>query len=75
MIALSIIVVIILLKCFFPVERYSPLYGKELSNDIQTFLKSRNTTFEDGCQRVKFFYEYCVEIAGFITNEHFDVVK
>lgn len=32
-------------------------------------------SFEDGCQKVKFFYEYSAEIAGFLVNEYFDVVK
>jgi hypothetical protein len=57
------------------VERYSPLYGKDLSSEIQTFLTLGHEAFEDGCQKVKFFYEYSVEIAGFLTNEYFDVVK
>jgi hypothetical protein len=57
------------------VERYSPLYGKDLSSEIQTFLSSGHESFEDGCQKVKFFYEYSAEIAGFLTNEYFDVVK
>jgi hypothetical protein len=57
------------------VERYSPLYGTEVSFEIESFVKSRHRTFTDGCQRVKFFYEYFIEIAGLVTNEYFDVVK
>jgi hypothetical protein len=57
------------------VERYSPLYGKELSSEIQTFLALEHEAFEDGCQKVKFFCEYSTEIAGFLTNEYFNVVK
>jgi hypothetical protein len=57
------------------VERYSPLYGTEVSHEIETVLKLRHETFRDGCQRVKFFYEYHVEITGLVTNEYFDIVK
>jgi hypothetical protein len=31
--------------------------------------------FKDGCHRVRFLYNYSTEIAGFVTNEYFDVVK
>jgi hypothetical protein len=57
------------------VERYSLLYGKDLSSEIQTFLMLGCVSFEDGCQKVKFFCEYSAEIAGFLANEYFDVVK
>jgi hypothetical protein len=57
------------------VERYSPLCGKDLSNEIQTFLVLSQKEFKDGCHRVRFLDGYCVDIAGFVSNEYFDVVK
>lgn len=56
-------------------ERYGSLYGKDLSSEIQAFLMLGHESFEDGCQKVKFFYEYSAEIAGSLANEYFDVVK
>jgi hypothetical protein len=60
---------------FFSVERYSPLYGKVLSSEIQTFITLSGNKFRDGCHRVRFLYDYSIEIAGFVTSEYFDVVK
>ncbi|XP_021930622.1 dynein heavy chain 12, axonemal isoform X3 [Zootermopsis nevadensis] len=57
------------------VERYKPLYGTEVSHEIETVLKLRHKAFRDGCQRVKFFCEYCVEITGLVNNEYFNIVK
>jgi len=60
---------------FFSVERYSPLYGNDLSNEIQTVLTSGQKEFKDVCHRVRFLYAYSMEISGFVTSEYFDVVK
>jgi len=57
------------------VERYSPLYGNDLSNEIQTLLTSSQKEFKDVCHRVRFFYDYSMEVSGFVTSEYFDVVK
>jgi len=57
------------------VERYSPLYGNDLSNEIQNLLTSSQKEFKDVCHRVKFLYDYSIEISGFVTSEYFDVVK
>ena len=59
-------------------ERYSPLYGNDLSNEIQNVLTSGQKEFKDVshiCQRVRFLYAYSMEISGFVTSEYFDVVK
>jgi hypothetical protein len=57
------------------VERYSPLYGQRLSDEVQMLLTSSQKEFTDVCHRVRFLRDYYVEIAGFLTCEYFDVVR
>jgi hypothetical protein len=68
-------VVLICSNTFLSVERYSPLYGTEVSSEVETDLKLRHSAFRDGCQRIKFIYEFHVEITGLVTNDYFDIVK